>query len=82
MAPTVRRCPPWSKEGSDRSRVCGRNAQIKTFDPLAFLSLAMGEPEHIHATYNDIHNLIKASADKIAAFKPNLFVAIGLYFSE
>jgi hypothetical protein len=37
----------------------------------------MGEIEHIHATYNDIHNLIKASADKIAAFNPNLFVAIG-----
>lgn len=37
----------------------------------------MAEPEHLHATYNDIHNLIKVSADKIAAFKPNLFVAIG-----
>jgi len=39
------------------------------------------EIEHVHATYNDIHNLIKVSADKLAAFKPNLFVAIGLYFS-
>jgi hypoxanthine phosphoribosyltransferase len=42
----------------------------------------MGEPEHLRATYNDIHNLIKVSADKIAVFKPNLFVAIGLYFSK
>lgn len=39
------------------------------------------EVEHVHATYNDIHNLIKGSIDKLAAFKPNLFIAIGLYFS-
>ncbi|KAI9464188.1 hypothetical protein HD554DRAFT_2195154 [Boletus coccyginus] len=35
------------------------------------------EVEHVHATYNDIHNLIKGSIDKLAAFKPNLFIAIG-----
>ncbi|KAG8220925.1 phosphoribosyltransferase-like protein [Butyriboletus roseoflavus] len=37
----------------------------------------MDELEHLRATYNDIHNIIKTSADKIAAFKPNLLVAIG-----
>ncbi|KIJ65702.1 hypothetical protein HYDPIDRAFT_110849 [Hydnomerulius pinastri MD-312] len=36
----------------------------------------MGEPEHLHATYNDIHNIIKASASKIAEFKPNMLIAI------
>ena len=41
----------------------------------------MGEIQHLRATYNDIHNLIRASADKIATFKPDLFVAIGSYFS-
>lgn len=40
----------------------------------------MGEPDHLRATYNDIHNIIKASVDEIAAFKPNLFVAIGSYY--
>lgn len=42
----------------------------------------MGELKHLRATYNDIHIIIKDSADKIAAFKPNLFVAIGLYLSS
>ncbi|KAF9245248.1 phosphoribosyltransferase-like protein [Melanogaster broomeanus] len=37
----------------------------------------MGEPEHIRATYNDIHNIIRASAEKIAPFKPNMLIAIG-----
>ncbi|KAG6381602.1 phosphoribosyltransferase-like protein [Boletus reticuloceps] len=37
----------------------------------------MGELKHLHATYNDIHNLIKLSADDLATFKPDLFVAIG-----
>ncbi|KAH0836645.1 hypothetical protein J3R83DRAFT_8364 [Lanmaoa asiatica] len=37
----------------------------------------MDEPEHLRATYNDIHNIIKASAEKIAVFKPNLIIAIG-----
>lgn len=41
----------------------------------------MGEIKHLHATYNDIHNIIKASAARIATFKPNLFVAIGSYLS-
>jgi len=35
------------------------------------------EPKHLRATYNDIHNIIKASADKIAPFKPNMIIAIG-----
>ncbi|KIK95668.1 hypothetical protein PAXRUDRAFT_826784 [Paxillus rubicundulus Ve08.2h10] len=37
----------------------------------------MDEPEHLRATYNDIHNIIKASAEKIAPFKPNMLIAIG-----
>ncbi|THH03136.1 hypothetical protein EW146_g10501 [Bondarzewia mesenterica] len=37
----------------------------------------MGEPEHLRATYNDVHNLIKNSASKIAEFKPDIFIAIG-----
>lgn len=28
-------------------------------------------------TYNDIHKLIRASADKIAEFKPDTLIAIG-----
>ncbi|THH33371.1 hypothetical protein EUX98_g836 [Antrodiella citrinella] len=38
----------------------------------------MGEPEHLHMTYNDIHKIIENSAKTIAAeFKPDLFIAIG-----
>ncbi|TFK51729.1 PRTase-like protein [Heliocybe sulcata] len=37
----------------------------------------MAEPEHLALTYNDIHKLIKVSAEKIAEFKPDLFIAIG-----
>ena len=37
----------------------------------------MGEPEHLRATYNEIHNIIKRSAEKIAEFKPNMLIAIG-----
>ncbi|KAH7914823.1 PRTase-like protein [Hygrophoropsis aurantiaca] len=37
----------------------------------------MGEPAHIRATYNDVHNIIKASSAKIAEFKPNMLIAIG-----
>ncbi|EGO22079.1 hypothetical protein SERLADRAFT_472396 [Serpula lacrymans var. lacrymans S7.9] len=37
----------------------------------------MAEPKHVHATYNDIHNIIKVSAEKIAEFKPNMLIAIG-----
>jgi hypoxanthine phosphoribosyltransferase len=39
----------------------------------------MAEPEHLRSTYNEIHNLIKASADKIAEFKPNMLIAIGAH---
>ncbi|KAG0709251.1 hypothetical protein DFH29DRAFT_887263 [Suillus ampliporus] len=38
----------------------------------------MGEPEHVRATYNDIHNIIRGAAGKIASeFKPDMFIAIG-----
>ncbi|KAF9820606.1 hypothetical protein IEO21_01309 [Rhodonia placenta] len=39
----------------------------------------MGEPEHLHMTYNDIHNLIRAAADRIAEFKPDMLIAIGAH---
>ncbi|KAI0048096.1 PRTase-like protein [Auriscalpium vulgare] len=35
------------------------------------------EPEHLRATYNDVHNLIKKSARDIEAFQPEVFIAIG-----
>jgi hypothetical protein len=39
----------------------------------------MGEPVHIWATYNDIHNIIRATADRVASeFKPDMFIAIGI----
>ncbi|OAX43918.1 PRTase-like protein [Rhizopogon vinicolor AM-OR11-026] len=38
----------------------------------------MGEPAHLRATYNDVHNIIRASAVKIASeFNPDMFIAIG-----
>ncbi|KAJ8594678.1 PRTase-like protein [Rhizopogon salebrosus TDB-379] len=38
----------------------------------------MGERVHLRATYNDIHNIIRATADKVASeFKPDIFIAIG-----
>ena len=37
----------------------------------------MSEPEHHRVTYNEVHNLIRVSADKIAAFKPDMLIAIG-----
>ena len=41
----------------------------------------MGEPEHLHLTYNDVHKLIERSAKSIATeFKPDLFIAIGKFF--
>ena len=43
-------------------------------------SALMAEPEHVRATYNDIHDLIKASAQKIAEFKPNMIIAIGMWY--
>ena len=41
----------------------------------------MSEPKHILCTYNDVHNIIKRSAEKIAEWKPNLLIAIGLCIS-
>lgn len=39
----------------------------------------MAEPEHLRATYNEIHNLIKVSAGKIQKeFAPDMFIAIGM----
>jgi hypoxanthine phosphoribosyltransferase len=39
----------------------------------------MGEREHLRVTYNDIHNIIRATADKIESeFKPDMFIAIGM----
>jgi hypoxanthine phosphoribosyltransferase len=36
------------------------------------------EPPHFRATYNDIHNLIRARAPQIQAeFRPDMFIAIG-----
>ncbi|PCH44214.1 PRTase-like protein [Wolfiporia cocos MD-104 SS10] len=37
----------------------------------------MAEPAHHHMTYNEIHNLIKASAAKMAEFQPDMLIAIG-----
>ncbi|KAJ3552295.1 hypothetical protein NM688_g4224 [Phlebia brevispora] len=37
----------------------------------------MSEPEHFRTTYNEVHKLIRASAAKIAEFKPDIFIAIG-----
>lgn len=42
------------------------------------LSRAMAtEVEHFRVTYNDVHNIIKKSAEKINEFKPDLVIAIG-----
>ncbi|TBU30649.1 PRTase-like protein [Dichomitus squalens] len=38
--------------------------------------MAAQEPEHFGLTYNDVHNLIRASAAKIAEFKPDMLIAI------
>lgn len=38
--------------------------------------MAEGQP-HLKATYNEIHKLIGKSAERIAEFKPNMFLAIG-----
>jgi len=35
------------------------------------------EPEHIRVTYNDVHNIIKRSAEQVNQFKPDLVIAIG-----
>ena len=36
------------------------------------------EPEHLRITYNEVHNLIRASAAKIAEWKPDMLIAIGV----
>ncbi|RDX54246.1 PRTase-like protein [Lentinus brumalis] len=38
------------------------------------------EPEHLRITYNEVHNLIRASAAKIAEWKPDMLIAIGIGF--
>ena len=36
--------------------------------------------QHLHVTYNDIHDLIRQNTPKIAReFNPDLLIAIGLY---
>jgi len=35
------------------------------------------EPRHFRITYNQVHNLIKRSANEIAEFKPDVILAIG-----
>ncbi|OSD03108.1 PRTase-like protein [Trametes coccinea BRFM310] len=40
------------------------------------------EPEHLRVTYNDVHNLIRQSAKKIAEFKPDMLIAIGSFSSS
>ncbi|KAG2157848.1 phosphoribosyltransferase-like protein [Suillus bovinus] len=38
----------------------------------------MEDPEHVRLTYNDIHNIIRGTSDKIASeFNPDMFIAIG-----
>ncbi|KAH9846036.1 PRTase-like protein [Lenzites betulinus] len=37
----------------------------------------MADVEHNRVTYNDVHNLIRRSAEKIAEFKPDMLIAIG-----
>ncbi|KAI0755755.1 hypothetical protein C8Q74DRAFT_1305283 [Fomes fomentarius] len=37
------------------------------------------EPEHFRVTYQDVHNLIRESAGKIEAFKPDIIIAIGVF---
>lgn len=39
----------------------------------------MSEPEHIRVTYNEVHNIIKKTAEKISEWKPDLLIAIGEY---
>lgn len=37
----------------------------------------MSEPEHLRITYNEVHNIIRESAKKVAEFKPDMLIAIG-----
>jgi hypothetical protein len=42
------------------------------------LLISSDMPQHVRATYNDIHKLIRAASEKIdSEFKPDLFIAIG-----
>lgn len=43
-----------------------------------YLSNIMSQPEHLRVTYNEVHNIIKTSASKIAEWEPNLLIAIGM----
>ena len=62
---------PFSSQNAQRSK------EVE-FNGLQNLkSSNMSEPEHFRTTYNDVHNLIKNAAPKIAEFKPDLFIAIG-----
>lgn len=39
--------------------------------------------QHLHVTYNDIHNLIRENTPKIATeFNPDLLIAIGLFWFQ
>jgi hypothetical protein len=41
-------------------------------------TMAEAEVQHLHVTYNNIHNLIRSVTPKIAAeFNPDLMIAIG-----
>ena len=40
-------------------------------------TLMASEPQHFRVTYNEVHNLIKRSAEEISEFKPDIIVAIG-----
>ncbi|TFY75032.1 hypothetical protein EWM64_g8980 [Hericium alpestre] len=37
----------------------------------------MADPEHLRYTYDEVHNLIKKSAEQIADFQPDMLIAIG-----
>jgi hypothetical protein len=45
------------------------------------MAAVVEDPPHFRATYNDVHNLIRASAQRIQAeFAPDMFIAIGARF--
>ncbi|KAH9924783.1 uncharacterized protein B0H18DRAFT_1011201 [Fomitopsis serialis] len=39
-------------------------------------------PKHQHMTYNDVHHLIRDSAEKIKEFRPDMLIAIGGWWSR
>jgi hypothetical protein len=62
------------------SAAAAKNWSPSTLDAhrIAMAAHGTAEPEHFRATYNDIHNLIRARAPTIQAeFKPDMFIAIG-----